>query len=232
MASEIRFPNDTHRHAIVGRTGCGKTVLAAWMLSQRDWDLKPWIIYDFKGDELIAELPARQIDLRTVPDEPGLYIVRPLPDQQDEITDHLFRIWEHENCGLYIDEAYMIGQHNTGYRAILTQGRSKRIPVISLSQRPVKVDTFTLSEADFIQTFALNSFRDKKTMEEYMPVDMDEKLPEHYSWYYDVGKDKLFRFVPVPPPEKILEIFRRRMQIAENAGEPIPTAPPGALIRI
>lgn len=227
-----RLPDDTQRHAIVGRTGTGKTVHAVFHLSQRNYHLMPWIIYDFKGDDLIGALPTKEIDLKTVPDEPGLYVVRPLPDQNDEINDHLFRIWEHENVGLYVDEAYMIGQHNAGYRAVLTQGRSKHIPVISLSQRPVKVDTFTLSEADFIQSFALNNYRDKKTIEEYMPVDMDSRLEEHNSWYYDVGKNKVWKFRPCPPAEDILKIFHKRYEQAEKAGEPIPTAPPTALRRI
>lgn len=228
----FRLPDDSQRHAIVGRTGSGKTQAAVWHLSQRSFDVMPWIIYDFKGDKLIGALPTKEIELGVVPDEPGLYIVRPYPDQGTEINDHFFRMWEHENIGLYIDEAYMIGQHNPGYRTLLTQGRSLTIPIISLSQRPVKVDTFSLSEADFIQSFALNNHRDKKTIEEYMPVDMSEKLEKHTSWYYDVGEDRVYKFNPVPDAQTILGIFRKRFEVAEKAGEPIPTAPPAALRRI
>lgn len=229
----FRLPDSTHRHIVVGRTGTGKSVLAVWLLSQRNWDEIPWIIIDYKGDKLIARIPAREIGFGTIPSEPGLYVIRPLPDQREEMDAFMMQVWERQNVGLFIDEAYMIGQHSAGFRTVLTQGRSLEIPVIALSQRPVKVDTFMLSEADFIQTFHLNGFRDRRTMEEYIPgVDMDAQLPEHTSWYYDVGKDKLFRFNPVPPPDKIIEIFHRRLQQAEAAGEPIPAPRTASFTRI
>ena len=51
------FPDDSHRHAIFGMTGTGKTVFGLWCLSQRSYDKIPWIILDFKRDPVIRRLP-------------------------------------------------------------------------------------------------------------------------------------------------------------------------------
>ena len=46
---------------IAGRTGSGKSQEAAWQLSQRALDEKPWIIVDFKGGDLMAGVPVTAI---------------------------------------------------------------------------------------------------------------------------------------------------------------------------
>jgi DNA helicase HerA-like ATPase len=158
--SKLRLPNDTQRIAIVGRTGSGKTYAAAWHLSKRNFDTMPWIIFDFKYDPLLQNLGAIELPLGTLPDKPGLYIVHPFPDDKEGIDNYLWQIWKHENIGVFIDEGYMVGD-SSAFRAILTQGRSKRIPMIILSQRPVWLSRFVFSEADFFQVFQLNILNDR-----------------------------------------------------------------------
>ena len=79
----IRLPDDSKRLYIIGRTGSGKTVAGVWHLSHRSWRKMPWVIVDYKGDELIARLPATEIRNWKVPSEPGLYILRPLVGKDD-----------------------------------------------------------------------------------------------------------------------------------------------------
>lgn len=218
----MRFPSDTQRHVIVGRTGTGKTQAGIYALSVRSIQTIPWIVYDFKADELINEIPfAKHIELSDMPEKPGVYIVHPHPDQVSEIEAQMWKIWERENMGVFVDEGYMVCnplQPNRAFRSILTQGRSKHVPVIILSQRPVWLDRFVFSEADFFQVFPLNDKRDRATIASYMPVNLDERLPDYHSYYYDVARDSVAIMKPVPVKVKILNSFRARLA---------PPVPPG-----
>lgn len=201
---------------ITGRTGSGKTQAAAWHLSMRSWDVRPWIVYDYKMDELLNEIQGvRHIDTNEVPKHPGIYFVHPHPDDIESVIKQLWKIWEQENIGLYVDEGYMIcspQMPNPAFRSILTQGRSKHIPVITLSQRPVWLDRFVFSETDYYQVFALNDARDRRTVQNFVPVDLEVRLPDYYSWYYDVGKDKPVVLKPVLQKQQLLALFDMRMR--------------------
>jgi hypothetical protein len=203
----MRLPNDSQRIAIVGKTGSGKTRAGCWHLSNRSFRSMPWVIFDFKRDDLIARIPCQEIPVGTkIPTKPGVYVVRPMPDQEEEVEAMLWAIWAKGNTGLYFDEGYMIGDSGA-LRAILTQGRSLKIPVIILSQRPVWLSRFVFSEADFFQIFWLNDQRDRKTLLSFLPPKVDGRLPDFHSWYYDVGKDKLDVLMPVPSDDVILSAF-------------------------
>lgn len=210
----MRLPDNTQRLVIVGRTGTGKTQGAVWHLSHMPWSTMPWIIFDWKRDKLIARLPTKEIPLGFVPEEPGLYVVHPLPDQQEDVDAYLWALWARENVGLYVDEGYMLDK-SKAFRAIQTQGRSKHIPTIVLSQRPNNLDRFIFSEADFYQIYALNDLNDRKRVAEWMPLEDERgyafnskyKLPKYHSWYYDVSNNELVILNPVPKAEDIIARF-------------------------
>jgi hypothetical protein len=207
----IRLPSNTQRLAIVGRTGSGKTVAAVWHLSQRDLT-KPWMVYDFKYDSLINSIKGiREVKLNFVPskNDSGIFLVHPLPNEKDEVENQMWKLWERGNVGIYIDEGYMVD--NPAYEALLTQGRSRKIPMIVLSQRPVWLSRFVFSEADFYQIFNLNDVRDRKTISNFTPLDFTWKLSDYHSYYYDVGRAKLYHFAPVPREEIILSILARKL---------------------
>lgn len=207
----LRLPGDTHHHALMGSNGSGKTRAGVWHLSRRHYDVMPWVIFDIKRDDLIARIPiAQEIDINAdPPSEPGIYVTRPHPRQQDEIAGMLTRIWEQTHTGVYFDEGYMIESReaNDAYKLLLTQGRSLNIPTITLSQRPVWLNRFVLSEATFYQTFRLNDARDRKTLQMFMPDDASESLPAYHSWYYDSGEHELHVMAPVPDDAAILAAF-------------------------
>lgn len=174
----------------------------------------PWVVYDFKTDELINSIErAQHVDLDFIPPKKatGLFVVHPLPGDVDAVTSQMWKLWERRNVGIYIDEGYMVGQDNEAFNALLTQGRSRHIPMIVLSQRPVWMSRFVFSEANFFQVFALNDRRDQKTIESFIPVNMQGRLPEYHSWYYDVDKDKLTLFKPVPQVDAILSTIDRKL---------------------
>jgi hypothetical protein len=210
--ANFRLPGNSHHHAILGSNGSGKTRFAVWALAHRDYNSRPWIIIDFKEDDLIARLPATEIDVTDkLPkaSQPGLYVIRPHPSQQDELADLFVRIWQQKNMGVYVDEGYMIDstEANDAYKYVLTQGRSKLIPTVTLSQRPVWINRFVLSEATFYTVFRLNDRRDRMKVHEFMPKEAQVELPPFHSWYYDSGKHALNVVKPVPDDDSIVSLF-------------------------
>lgn len=208
----IKLPTNQNRLAVIGMTGTGKTVAGLWHLSKRDYDRTPWIVLDFKRDENIARIPGHVIlDVRApVPTQPGIYVVQPLPRDEDEVEALLWRIWATEHVGLFIDEGYMINRMSEALRAILTQGRSKRIPVIMLSQRPAWVCPFLLSESEYIQMFFIHNPADIARMRDWLPWN-GQMPPRFHSYYYQVGDNKLSLLKPVPAIPAIMETFRQRL---------------------
>lgn len=214
----IFLPSNTQRIAIVGRTGSGKTQAAVWHLSMRDFTERPWIIFNFKGDDLIDSIPlTRELKLTNkAPTNPGLYIVRPMPHEKEDLDDFLWSVWSNENTGLYFDEGYMIG-NSKPFQAILTQGRSKEIPCIVLTQRPVLVSRFVWSESDFFQVFSLTNAQDQDTIRDWMPFPDDGKIPRFHSLYHSVSSSQTVMLRPVPERDELLTAFRKRLSVTRKA---------------
>ena len=215
----MRLPDYSQRLSIVGRTGSGKTVAAVWHLSKAPFEQMPYIVYDFKNDSLLADIGdldgAEHIDTTFVPTKPGIYFVHPHPDDVDEVQNQMWRIWQQERTGVYVDEGYMVcgpANQNSAFRSLLTQGRSKQIPMIILSQRPVWLDRFVFSESDFYQIFALNHAGDRKKIMEYIPHDLNKPLPEFHSYYHDVARAETYVIKPVPTADEILKVFDARLE--------------------
>lgn len=220
----IRTPTDSQHHAIVGMNGSGKTYAAVHALSLRSYPTKPWLIYNFKNDELINEIPnATHIDLTEYPGkkDKGIYVVHSAPGDYDGIDAHFMQSYERENVGTFIDETYMVakpGWFSTPFRYLLTQGRSKRLPLIILAQRPSWVDPFVFTEASFIQLFDLTTTKDWSTVNGHIrggeKLDF-ESLPVYHSYYYDAhakknDPNKLVTMRPAPDKQSILDTFDRR----------------------
>jgi DNA helicase HerA-like ATPase len=216
---DFRLPYTSEHTAILGCTGSGKTTLASWVLSKSAFDKMPFIAIDYKNDELLAQITRiRELDLADpIPEKPGLYVIRPLPSDIDEMEKWLWKVWERGSTGLYIDEAYLL-PNKEAIKNILAQGRSLRIPVIAASQRPVDVPRSIFTEASHIAVFRLNDRRDKKTVGEFTPDGMLEKrLPDFHAFWYSVkdhsaGDPTPYHVLsPVPPAEKIVEAINARL---------------------
>lgn len=225
---KINLPNDQDRIVILGRTGTGKTVAGLWHLSNYDLTT-PWIVFNFKNDEHIDSIEnAQHIGFDYVPSkkDAGLFVLHPLPSdakgtskEKSPLEQYIWKIWEREDCGIFCDEGFLVGS-NEAFDACQTQGRSKRIPMITCSQRPVWISRFAFSEASYIQVFHLNDDRDRDTIEGFTPIDSDDfdTLKKYQSFYYDVANNFLTRFNPVPNMDRIRGVFaeklpRKRMRI-------------------
>ncbi len=208
------FPGEKDRHAIVGTTGTGKTRAEIWNLSRRDYTERPWVIYNFKGEEDIDNIPySHQMSVLDVQRVPGIFIVKPLPHETEEVENQMWEIWNRGNMGIYVDEGYMIGSNNRAYRAMLTQGRSKRIPMMNLSQRPVFMDKFVFTESEYWNIFELGSDQDERKIKEYIRQDIDTtKLEPFHSYYYDKKNKKLTIMQPVPDIDEVYDTFEKRLE--------------------
>jgi len=213
-AAQFRLPDPSHRVTIVGMTGSGKTVYGAWLLSHAPFDQMPYVMVDYKRDELLNSIDrVPEIGLNEVPKHPGLYRVHPHPDDADA-TDAWFRkVWERGSVGIYIDEGYMAPTKGKGFEGILTQGRSLHIPAITLTQRPSWVSRFVFSEADFHSLFFLNDDRDNATAGAFLPRGAAKReMPEYWSQWYDVKRRALFTMQPAPHPDEIRERISSRLK--------------------
>lgn len=200
----MRLPGPEDRLVLYGQTGTGKTNGALWHLSESESYLeRPWLVLDFKGDEHISNI--KMTPLRAgakMPNEPGLFVARPVAEVDESWTeDLLWSAWHQGNTGVYIDEGYMIPSKSKAYNALLTQGRSKGIPMITLTQRPVWLSRFVISEAGFHQVFFLSDEADRDIVQRFIPHDITERrLPKYHSWYYDVSNDEFTGLKPLPKP--------------------------------
>ena len=208
----FKLPTVHSRTSICGMTGSGKTQFALWLFSFSEFDKRPYVIVDFKRDSLIAQLPSvRELTLKQIPKQPGLYVLRPRPDQDAEVSAWLWKIWERGNIGLWFDEGYML-KNDRALNAILTQGRSLKIPCMILTQRPTYCSRFVFSEANFFAVFHLNDKRDYDIIRGFTPsnqvFDFSTALPQYSARWYDVSQRYSAIIAPVESDGELLEKYR------------------------
>ena len=228
----IRAPEDTHRTLILGRTGTGKSQAALDILSRQNWHEMPWVIIDYKGEDLVADIrkqnkgKVREVKLSEKPPKlPGLYYLHPRPKLDDAaVEDWLFKVHKQGSLGLFIDEGYAMPNYgdSPAFTMILTQGHSLHIPVICLYQRPVWMSRFAVAQADFIRVFKQGDKRDVKIVDQYCgkavlpdgkllgPTEIN-LLPDYYSLWHDVGRGQTSVLLPAPERRVILQNFKRRL---------------------
>ena len=207
----FRLPGASDRTTIIGGTGTGKTTLGAWVLSKQRFDARPWVCLDFKNEELwdiVGDPPMRELKLGAMPSKRGLYRMHVRPGEEDRLEDWLWKVWAKENIGLFCDEVSLVPQRNA-FKAILRQGRSKRIPVISCTQRPVDCDREIFTESQFVSVFRLDDIRDYKIIQGFTRnAPIERPLKDRWSYWYDKKNFSLAILQPVPPPDSIASNLR------------------------
>jgi len=207
----FRLPGGEDRTTVIGMTGTGKTVLAAWLLQKQRWEERPWVCIDYKNEILfdkIGDPPMRPLKMGQMPGKRGLYRMRVSPGDDEALDDWFWKIWERENVGLFCDEVSLV-QSKGAFKGILRQGRSKRIPVIACTQRPVDCDREVFSESNYLAVFRVKDERDYKTIKGFTGrAPIEAPLPPHWSHWYDARQNSLLTLRPVPDPDAVAKSFR------------------------
>ncbi len=210
-AGNFSFPTPSQHTTIIGRTGSGKTQAGAWLLSEANFDEMPYIIIDYKGDELLNSIGAIPHSLDAdPPTQAGLYIVYPLPDDDETLNTFLWKVHAKGNTGLYFDEGFMVAKLKS-LEAILMQGRSKHIPCYILSQRPSWMSRYAFSEASHFMVFHLNDRRDQMKVKEFFRNYNEGRMNKFHSQWYNVNNDRNFILRPVPSADNIRNRFNERL---------------------
>ena len=68
------------------------------------------------------------------------------------------------------------------------------------------------SESEFFQVFRLNHKQDRKNVEQFIPADLGNRLPEYHSDDDDVGENNHTVLRPVPAIEVIYRSFESRLK--------------------
>jgi hypothetical protein len=146
-------------------------------------------------------------------------LVSPRPGEDEAVERFIWRLWERENCGLYVDEAPLM-PIGDAFQAVLQQGRSKRMPVIACTQRPVGVARGLFSEANFVCVYDILDRRDFKVIEGFVPAEMAAPLL-HYHWrWFDRSRRVVLNMKPVPDPETVALLLSSRAPYTANAWHP------------
>jgi hypothetical protein len=207
----IVLPGAADRTVVIGPTGSGKTVGGAWVLTKQNFAKRPWIAIDFKDEELwdlVGTPPMRDLKLGSMPGKLGFYRMQVRPGQEEQLEYWLWKVWKKENIGLFVDEVSLIPQ-KAAFKAILRQGRSKRIPVISCTQRPVDCDREVFSESQFRMFYGIEDPRDWLVIRGlFKHGDVERPLPPYWCYWYDAKNKTCTTLSPVPPPPEIAKALR------------------------
>lgn len=214
MTAQFVLPGASDRTIVIGGTGTGKTIAGAWLLSKQRFDKRPWVALDFKDEILwdeVGDPPMRELKLGNMPGKRGLYRMHVNPGQEVELEDWLWDIWRKGNIGLFVDEVTLLPQKQA-MKAILRQGRSKLLPVIGCTQRPVDIDREFFTESQFKMIFKLDDIRDYKTVQMFTGgVNVEKRLPPYWSYWIDTKQGASWQMKPCPPPKEIASTLRQNV---------------------
>jgi hypothetical protein len=180
--SELQI-NPTDRAILIGRTGCGKTTLARYLVEDRRTPYS--VVYDAKISDSIGKWNAHKFiydygEYIEALDDPDTYpriVYRPsmLESIDANAQDTFFaHIYQRKNTRLYIDEAYaVLGGTNPSFhlQAILSRGRERGISCVIATQRPKRIPLLFKSEVEHIYVFALNLREDRQIVSDITDID-------------------------------------------------------------
>lgn len=208
------LPGAADRTVIIGQTGSGKTIQGGWLLSRQRFDRRPWVALNFKDEDLwyrVGDPPMRPLRLGAMPGKRGLYRMDVHPGDEDALEDWMWKIWERGNVGIFADEVSLVPQKRA-FKAILRQGRSKLIPVIACTQRPVDCDREVFSEAQYRSCFGLEDARDYQVIRGLFGNrdirEEAERLQRHWSMWWDTKQKALSILRPCPSPDTVAADLR------------------------
>lgn len=195
----------SERFFVAGQNGSGKSVLASAVANA--WPRV--LVYDPKDDPE-AELPNMAIcygvraALRALP---GRVLYRPTAAEMrsvgvyfDELVEVVYQRGAH---GIVIHELGDLGATDRELGPYLSaatrQGRSRRIPIVGVTQRPVWVARLFKTEAVHFAAFHLVDVDDRRDMARLMgPGVLDHPVARDFSFWYRAPDLRLRHIAPLP----------------------------------
>lgn len=195
------FPPDS-RGIITGASGSGKSYLAKSILVNCDnpviidskWDFEPY------SDATIYHTPDAFIrSWLSVTEGAILYRPDPIFDDVDDY-DAVFReIFNAAREGrrrsvTYVDEVTLVAPSPQKYprflKALCNQGRSLGAGLLTVTQRPVNIPQFLVSESLYCWLFRLNLQDDLLRMASIMGNEVLKTLDRYAFWFRDIIEDE------------------------------------------
>lgn len=216
MAFKLVMPGAEDRSVFIGPTGSGKTVAGASVLSKQNFEKRPWVALDFKDEVLwnaVGDPPMRPLKIGAMPGNRGLYRMRVSPNEEQALEDWLWKVWHHGNIGIFCDEMALVGR-SAAMRGVLRQGRSKRVPLIGCTQRPVGCDPELFSESGYRCLFGIgDEFRDFPILRGLFGPTQDIKQPllPFHSYWYDCKQKTCVTLQPFPNPVNVAKELKLKV---------------------
>jgi hypothetical protein len=191
----------TQRGVIIGRTGCGKTTLAHYLLRP----FRYVMVYDPKN-RLHWPHYVRYTTLRKVVDSEKSKIIYAPKDTELDDPDLWYAFFEmaYKRCArikppqwttlaVYVDEVYAVTRGQILPRSLfacLTRGREFGLSILTSTQRPSLLPNTILSEADNTYIFNLQLRNDRIKVQGMIPVGEEQiaALPPHHFIFYRDGE--------------------------------------------
>lgn len=182
------------RAALIGATGCGKTVLAQYLVE--DPNKRNSVVYNNKPSDRILQMWTRRQTnvenfetLETLQDERIIYTPPVQETLSPELQDRFFEwIYARRYTRLYIDEATSLrGGVNPSYhlQACICRGRERGISTITATQRPARIPAILISESEHFYIFRLNYLPDRQRIYELTGISVDEQTDlNRYEFFY------------------------------------------------
>lgn len=210
MALPLPILEPGNRLIVAGRTGCGKTSLARYLIERRN--VQHWVILNPKHTGGYKSLPdsvvlhkwdAHKFKRAIVKHRFVIINFHPRELSPDFMDAVLFWIHENfDNIGVLCDELYYLhknGEAGDGLVGLLTRGRERKQSFLGLVQRPKRISLFCFSESDYIVMMSLNLIGDRQRMVEATgDKEFIQSLPKYRWLWYTVDADASQLWGPVP----------------------------------